>query len=74
MTYLKGRNKCKNSAIQYVLLASTSNLALWQKLEKIENQKYTPIVCGNSQARSRIKAVAAGLHHSHSNMGPELNR
>ena len=27
---------------------------------------------GNSQARGRIGAVAAGLHHIHSNMGSEL--
>ena len=26
---------------------------------------------GGSQARSRIRAVAAGLHHSHSNVGTE---
>ena len=27
--------------------------------------------CGGSQARGRIRAVAAGLHHSHSNSGSE---
>ena len=26
-----------------------------------------PMVCGGSQARGQIGAVAAGLHHSHSN-------
>ena len=30
-----------------------------------------PMACGNSQARRRIRAVAAGLHHSHSNAGSE---
>ena len=28
-----------------------------------------PMAYGGSQARSRIRAVAAGLHHSHSSMG-----
>ena len=28
---------------------------------------------GSSQARGRIGATAAGLHHSHSNMGSELH-
>ena len=27
---------------------------------------------GGSQARGRIGAAAAGLHHSHSNLGSEL--
>ena len=31
----------------------------------------TPEAYGGSQARSRIGAVAARLHHSHSNAGPE---
>ena len=31
----------------------------------------TPAACGDSQARGPIGAVAAGLHHSHSNIGPE---
>ena len=30
-----------------------------------------PAACGGSQARSRIRAVAAGLHHSHSNARSE---
>ena len=30
-----------------------------------------PMACGGSQARGPIRAVAAGLHHSHSNMGSE---
>ena len=30
-----------------------------------------PEACGGSQASSRIGAVAAGLHHSHSNAGSE---
>ena len=29
------------------------------------------VAYGGSQAKGRIKAVAAGLHHSHSNMGSE---
>ena len=29
-----------------------------------------PVAYGGSQARSRIRAVAAGLHHSHSNADP----
>ena len=33
----------------------------------------TPKACGSSQARGRIKAAAAGLHHSHSNTGSELH-
>ena len=32
-----------------------------------------PTAYGGSQARSRIRATAAGLHHSHSNMGSELS-
>ena len=28
---------------------------------------------GSSQARGQIRAVAASLHHSHSNMGSELH-
>ena len=31
----------------------------------------TPAAYGSSQARGRIRAVVAGLHHSHSNMGSE---
>ena len=31
--------------------------------------KATPTAYGGSQARGRIKATAAGLHHSHSNSG-----
>ena len=30
-----------------------------------------PIACGGSQARSQIRAIAASLHHSHSNAGSE---
>ena len=30
------------------------------------------MVLGGSQARGRIGAIAAGLHHSHSNVEPEL--
>ena len=29
----------------------------------------TPAAYGNSQARGRIRAAAAGLHHSYSNVG-----
>ena len=29
------------------------------------------VACGSSQARGRIGAAAAGLHHSHSNVGSE---
>ena len=34
----------------------------------------TPVAYGGSQARCRIEATAAGLHHSHSNArsGPRL--
>ena len=32
----------------------------------------TPSANGSSQARGRIGAAAAGLHHSHSNLGSEL--
>ena len=32
----------------------------------------TPMAYGCSQARGRIAAIAAGLHHSHSNTGLEL--
>ena len=31
----------------------------------------TPEAYGSSQARGQIGAVAAGLHHSHSNIRPE---
>ena len=31
----------------------------------------TPIPYGGSQARGPIRAIAAGLHHSHSNVGSE---
>ena len=33
----------------------------------------TPAADGDSRARSRIGAVAAGLHHSHNNMESELS-
>ena len=33
----------------------------------------TPAAYGGSQARGRIRPVAAGLHHSHSNTGSELH-
>ena len=32
----------------------------------------TPLAYGGSQIRGQIEATAAGLHHSHSNMGSEL--
>ena len=32
-----------------------------------------PSAYGGSQARGRIEAVAAGPHHSHSNMGSKLH-
>ena len=32
----------------------------------------TPQAYGSSQARCQIGATAAGLHHSHNNMGSEL--
>ena len=32
-----------------------------------------PMAYGGFQARGRIRAVAAGIHHSHSNMGSELH-
>ena len=31
------------------------------------------MACGNSQARGRIRAAPASLHHSHSNTGSELH-
>ena len=31
----------------------------------------TPVAYGSSQARGGIRAAAAGLHHSHSNVGSE---
>ena len=31
----------------------------------------TPVANGSSQARGQIRAVAASLHHSHSNAGSE---
>ena len=34
--------------------------------------KAKPMVYGGSQARGRIGAAAAGLHHSHSNIRAEL--
>ena len=34
--------------------------------------RVTPVANGNSQARCQIRAVAAGLHHSHSNTGSKL--
>ena len=33
----------------------------------------TPMAYGGSQAGGRIRAVAAGLHHNHSNMGSKLH-
>ena len=33
----------------------------------------TPVAYGGSQARSRIRATAAGLYHSRSNLGSELH-
>ena len=32
----------------------------------------TPTAYGDSQAKGLIEAVAAGLHHSHSNVGSKL--
>ena len=31
----------------------------------------TPVACGSSQANGRIRAIAASLRHSHSNVGSE---
>ena len=33
--------------------------------------RYTPTAYGSSQAKGQIRATAAGLHHSHSNVGSE---
>ena len=30
-----------------------------------------PVAYGSSQARGQIRAIAAGLHHSHGNVGSE---
>ena len=35
--------------------------------------KAAPVAHGSSQARGRIRAAAAGLHHSHSNTGSETH-
>ena len=35
--------------------------------------KAAVVAYGSSQARSQIRAIAAGLHHSHSNVGSEPN-
>ena len=35
--------------------------------------KASPVAYGSSQARGRIRDVAAGLHHSHSNVGSKLH-
>ena len=35
--------------------------------------RVTPVTYGSSQAKGRIRAVAAGLHHSHSNPGSKLH-
>ena len=37
----------------------------------LDFSRAAPMAYGDSQARGRIRAVAAGLHHSHSNMGSE---
>ena len=34
--------------------------------------RVTPTAYGGSQARGLIRAIAAGLHHSHSNVGSKL--
>ena len=31
----------------------------------------TPVTCGGSQAKGRIRATAASLHHNHSNIRSE---
>ena len=33
--------------------------------------RVVPMACGGSQASGQIRAVATGLHHSHSNAGSE---
>ena len=55
-------------------------LLLWGKLKGKSLIGYflflftsTPAAYGSSQARGRIRAAAAGLHHSHGNSGSELH-
>ena len=39
---------------------------------KMIYSRATPMAYGGSQAQGLIRALAAGLHHSHSNKGSEL--
>ena len=42
---------------------------LWKKLDFFFFFRAAPMAFGGSQARGQIRAVAAGLYHSHSNSG-----
>ena len=51
------------------LTAILVDLALVPTLPLFRLFRATPAAYGRSQARGRIGAAAAGLHHSHSNTG-----
>ena len=66
------------------LIPGQETSACWEYSQKTKNKKKkaifktndsffkaAPVACGSSQARDRIRAAAAGLHHSHSNSRSE---
>ena len=52
---------------------SSHALLLWACKVSLFLFRATPVAYGSSQARGRIRAAVAGLHHSHSNAGSKLS-
>ena len=52
-------------------LVSFRTQGVWCKSLCVCVFRATPAACGGSQARGRIRGIAAHLHYSHSNVRPE---
>ena len=63
--------ECGDSLLSYVLFVAISHPLLFSFLLCFFRAAATAY--GSSQARNRIGAAVAGLHHSHSNMGSKLH-
>ena len=68
------------SQVRFACISKQTIILHRSALARLENQllfcsfffRAAPTACGGSRARGRIGAVAADLHHSHSNTGSEL--
>ena len=64
--------ECKNGVLQFLHLPTHTSSLPFYFLISFLLFKASPGAYGSSQARGPIRAAAAGLHHSHSDMGSQL--